>query len=442
MEPVENPQKPLKIVHLTPGAGGMYCGGCFRDNALVKELRQAGHDVLMLPLYLPLNLDEGDQSAQAPVFFSGINVYLQQKMPLFRKLPRWMNRLLASRALLRQAGKAAAKTRPEDTGALMLSMLQGEEGNQARELEELVRWLKTQEKPDVICLSNVLLAGMARGLKAGLGVPVVCTFQGEDGFLDSLPAAYRLDSWDLLRERARDIDLFISPSGYYANLMSERLKLSADHIHVIYNGIALDGFAAASEPPRPPVLGYFARICPEKGLEAVVDAFLILKQRNRLPGLKLRIGGSLSPADQPFLDSLKSRLQRNGCWPSTEVCPNLDKAGKQAFYRSLSVLSVPVVAGEAFGLYVVEALASGVPLVLPKVGAFPELIGMSGGGIVYEPATSNELANQVEKLLLDEPKRQLLGQKGCQAARQVFSMERMAQEVAQTYQALLAKKAA
>jgi hypothetical protein len=141
----------------------MYCGGCFRDNALVATLRRLGHDVLMVPLYLPLNLEDADQSARTPIFFSGINVYLQQKMPLFRKLPRWLNRLLASPLLLRQAGKAAAKTRPADVGDLTLSMLKGEEGNQARELDELVRWLKTQAKPDLVCLSNVLLVGMEIG---------------------------------------------------------------------------------------------------------------------------------------------------------------------------------------------------------------------------------------------------------------------------------------
>jgi glycosyltransferase involved in cell wall biosynthesis len=429
--------RPLKIVQLTPGAGNMYCGGCFRDNALVKALRQAGHDVIMIPLYLPLNLEDGDQSAQTPIFFSGINVYLEQKLPLFRKLPRWINRMLASPALLRQAGKAAAKTRPEDTGELMLSMLRGEAGNQARELEELIHWLKTQEKPDVICLSNVLLAGMARELKKQLQVPVVCTFQGEDGFLDALPPACRLDSWDLLRERALDIDLFIAPSGYYASLMSERLKLPQDRVHIIYNGIPLDGFAPASAPPRPLAYGYFARMCSEKGLETVVESFLILKQRNRLPGLRLRIGGSLSPADEPFLNALKGRLQRNGCLVATDICPNLSRAEKQDFYRSLSVMSVPVLGGEAFGLYVAEAMASGVPVVLPSVGSFPELVRMSGGGIIYNPPSANELADQVEALLQAEPRRLELGQKGRQAALTLFSMERMAQEVVETYRGIV-----
>ena len=152
----------------------MYCGGCLRDNALVAALRKLGHEVLMVPLYLPLTLDEEDQSAGTPIFFGGINVYLEQKAALFRGAPGWLHDLFASRPLLQWAAGRAAKTRAADLGELTLSMLRGEAGNQAREIEELIAWLKTQPKPDVLCLSNALLIGMARRLKADLGVPVAC----------------------------------------------------------------------------------------------------------------------------------------------------------------------------------------------------------------------------------------------------------------------------
>ena len=132
----------------------MFCGGCFRDNALVAVLRRLGHSALMVPLYLPLTLDEPDQSQATPIFFGGINVYLEQKSVLFRKAPPWLHRLLDSPRLLKWAAGSAAKTRPEEAGELTLSMVRGEEGNQVRELDELVAWLKTTERPDVVCLSN------------------------------------------------------------------------------------------------------------------------------------------------------------------------------------------------------------------------------------------------------------------------------------------------
>src|SRR6202008_4221220 len=69
----------MNLVQITPGAGSMYCWNCFRDNALVAAWRQMGHNALLVPLYLPMTLEEEDQSAGTPIFFGGINVYLEQK---------------------------------------------------------------------------------------------------------------------------------------------------------------------------------------------------------------------------------------------------------------------------------------------------------------------------------------------------------------------------
>src|SRR4051812_33368981 len=214
----------MRILQITPGAGGMFCGNCFRDNALVAALRKQGHDALFVPTYLPMRLDEEDQSADTPIFFSGINVYLAQKSPLFRKAPGWLRDVLSSPGLLKLAGSKAAKTRAADVGDLTVSMLLGEEGNQARDLDEMIAWLGSQPPLDAICLSNALLAGMARRLKAHLRAPVICYLQGEDGFLDSLPENFRNAAWSLLAQRAADIDLFIAPSRYFADVMSGRLS--------------------------------------------------------------------------------------------------------------------------------------------------------------------------------------------------------------------------
>src|SRR5262245_18920458 len=197
----------MNIVHITPGAGGMYCGGCLRDNALVAALRKAGHQAMMVPLYLPLTLDEPDQSANTPIFFSGINVYLEQRFALFRRLPRWILKPFTSRVLLKWAGKRAGKTRAEEVGDLALSMIRAEHGNQARDHDELAAWLISQPRPDVLCLSTALLAGFARPLKQRLKTKVACLLSGEDWFLDALPAEVRSEAWRTLAERCRDVDL-------------------------------------------------------------------------------------------------------------------------------------------------------------------------------------------------------------------------------------------
>jgi glycosyltransferase involved in cell wall biosynthesis len=441
----------VNIIQLTPGAGAMYCGGCLRDNALVAALRKAGHQALMVPLYLPLTLDEEDQSTGTPVFFGGINVYLQQKAALFRGAPGWLHDLFSSRRLLTWAAGKAAKTRAADLGELTLSMLRGEAGNQAREIGELIAWLKTQPRTDVVSLSNALLIGMVRRLKSELGVPVACALQGEDSFLDGLPESHRAACWRTLAERAAEVDLFVAPSRYFGDLMRERLGLAADQVRVVYNGINLDGYEVEGQKPDSrwqmiegkekdvPTLGFFARMCPEKGLDTLVEAYLLLRQRGRVGNLKLRVGGSCGPADGAFVDSLRERLLASGLLGEVEFHPNLDRAGKLEFLRSLSVFSAPARYGEAFGLYVIEALAAGVPVVQPRTAAFPELLEATGGGVLCAAGDAVALAEAVEELLLNPARARALGETGRRAVFRKFSAEAMAQATLQVYGELTGK---
>lgn len=424
----------VKVVQITPGAGGMFCGGCFRDNALVAALRKLGHETLMVPLYLPLTLDEADQSNGTPIFFSGVNVYLEQKFPWFRRAPQWVHGALAAPALLKLLGRMAGKTRAEELGELTVSMLRGEEGNQAREVEQLATWLKDNCRPDVISLSNVLLVGVARRLKEVLGVPIVCTLQGEDTFLDGLPPAQRAAAWGLTAERAQEIDLFIAPSRYFGDLMLTRLKLPASRLRVVHNGINADGFEPPpSRPAHPgPVLGYFARMCADKGLGLAVDVFLELKKRGQIAGLRFHIGGGCGPGDESFVEEQKSKLGRAGAAADVRWFPNVTRAEKIAFMQSLDVFCTPALYGEAFGLYVLEALACGVPVVQPRHAAFPEVLEATGGGLIAEPNAA-ALASAIETLLSNPTEARRLGQRGREAVTTKFNVESMA---AKTLQAL------
>jgi glycosyltransferase involved in cell wall biosynthesis len=426
----------MTIVQITPGAGAMYCGNCFRDNALVAALRRMGHDVTMVPLYLPLTLDEEDQSAGTPIFFGGINVYLEQKSALFRWMPGFLHRLLASRKLLGWAAGRTASTRATEVGDMLLSMLRGEEGRQARELDELIAWLKHHNHPDAICLSNALLVGMARRLKTELTTRVICHLQGEDTFLDALPDSHRDAAWQLLKQRCADVDLFIAPSRYYGDLMTRRLNLPPGRVRVIHNGISLDGVEvrnprAARDENRnqtAPVLGYFARMCKEKGLDTLVEAYILLKHRGKVPRLKLHIGGSCGPSDEPLVKELRRRLAEAGYIGEVAFLPNLSRVEKWDFLSALSVFSVPASYGEAFGLYLIEAMAAGVPVVQPRTAAFPEIIEATGGGALCEPGDPKSLADAIERLLLNPQQARTLGEAGRKAVSEKFNAETMAKE--------------
>jgi glycosyltransferase involved in cell wall biosynthesis len=422
----------VNLIQITPGAGGMYCGNCFRDNALVAALRRQGHDVVMVPLYLPMTLDEAATMGDTPTFFGGVNVYLSQKLPFHRHAPAWWRRLFDNRRMLKWAAGKAAKTRADQVGDLNVSMLRGEEGNQTRELDDLIGWLKTQPKPDAVLLSNALLAGFARKIRAELGTRVIVFLQSEESFLDSIPEPWRTQSWDLLAERGGDVDGWIAPSQYFAARMSERLGLPSSRVQVVYNGISLAGYpeTKSTKPAGEPlVLGFFARMCPDKGLDLVVDAFLALRRRGGMPNLLLKVGGGCGPGDEPFVATQKAKIEAAGLSRDVSFHPNVTREEKIAFYASCDVLSVPSRQSEAFGLYIIESLAAGTPLVLPDSATFPELLKLTGGGIISGANHVTALADALHSLLLDTVKISKLGEQGRRAVRDRFTDDAMARDV-------------
>jgi glycosyltransferase involved in cell wall biosynthesis len=422
----------LKIVQLTPGAGDMYCGNCLRDNALVAEWNKMGHNVCMVPMYLPLTLDEPDQSEGVPVFFGGINVSMSHKVPwLWRWIPEKLRKLLDSRSLLKSIGKKVSKTNPAEVGALTVSMLKGEEGNQLRELRELSDWIQKEHKPDVIIFSNALLLGMHNHLKKVTGSKTVCFITGEDTFLDTLPEPHRSQAWNLVREHTKQVDVLIAPSHYYAKYMSERLDLQ--NIHIVYNGINTKGFESDASDKCPTrhgslTLGFFARMCATKGLDILIDAFIEIRKRGNVPNLKLKIGGNLNPWNESWVSQLKQKLQSENLSKDVSFHPNVSREEKIQFLRSLDVLSVPAVGKEPFGFYVIESIAAGVPVVMPEASSFPELIEKSGGGVLYSSENRLALVEALEMLFTDEAKRQHLSVTGRKNALEFFSVQRAAQE--------------
>jgi glycosyltransferase involved in cell wall biosynthesis len=167
-------------------------------------------------------------------------------------------------------------------------------------------------------------------------------------------------------------------------------------------------------------------MCREKGLDTLVEAFITLRQRGRVNGLKLCVGGSCGPADETFVKALRGRLTGENLLGEVEFHPNLDRAGKIAFLHELSVFSVPALYGEAFGLYIIEALAAGVPVVQPRTAAFPELIEATGGGLLCAPGDPAALAEAIEGLLLDTRRARTLGQAGARAVFEKFGVNTMA----------------
>jgi len=427
----------MKIVQIVAGSGGtFYCENCLRDSLLAKALLRQGHDAVLVPLYLPMFTDDSAIENNSPVFFGGINTYLQQKLPVFRRTPRWVDRLFDSPLLLKMAARQSGTVSADGMGDMTLSMIKGEEGNQAKELERLVKWLKDSEQPDVIHITNVMLIGAARRLKEELGVPIVCVMQDEDTWLDELDGDYGQRCWCAIRERASDIDMFVAVSRDYARTMQERMALSDDRISTVYVGVDLADYPQVDLLSDPPVVGYLSKMTPSLGLEELVEAFIALKQRKELSEIKLKAMGGMVGPDKGFVRKLTARLAAEGMDSDAEFIPGLEKEDRLRFLQSLSVMSVPMKSGGAFGTFMVEAWACGIPVVQPDIGAFPELVELSRGGLIYEAESEKSLREALATVLTDRDKARQLGHAGRIAAETHFNIEVMADKMLEIYNAV------
>jgi len=415
----------MRLLQLTAGTGSFHCGTCLRDSALVQGLRALGHDAQLAPLYLPLVLEDGPDPRA--VHLGGINAWLAEKLPF--RLPRFVADRLDAAPLLRRAARKGEMTRARELGEMTVSMLRGADGRQRHEIAKLMEWVGGENRPDVVLLSNALLLGLAGPLARALGVPVLCTLQGEAPFVDALPEPYRAEAWALAREKARDVTRFIAVSEYTAGLMRTRLELPRAQVEVVPNGIDPTPFRPA-ERRGPPTLVFLARLCRDKGLETLVEAFRLLKRRPEHGALRLVAGGTTLAYDQAPLAELAARLAADGLESCSEFRPNLTKEAKHALLAEGTLFSVPATYGESFGLYLLEAWASGLPVVQPEHGAFPELLNATGGGLLVRPDDAAALAEGLHALLVDPARAAELGRRGRAAVEQHFTLARMARDVA------------
>lgn len=418
----------------------MYCGSCLHDNTLANALIARGEDVFLVPTYTPLKTDE-PTAAVPKVFFGGVNAYLKNASSLFRRAPKWLDRLLDQSWFLNLATSGASNVDPTKLGGLTVSMLRGEEGHQASQLDHLVDWLVDEAKPDVVHLSNSMLLGMARRIKERCGPPVVCSLSGEDLFLEQLTAPHYEEARALLRERAAEVAGFTALNGYYADFMADYLAVDRAKVHVVPHGMHLEGVEPRThdEPVEgePLRVGFFARVSPEKGLHLLAEACeLLAEHRADLP-IELHAGGYLGGGEREYLIDLRQKIAEGPLAGRFHYHGELDKAGKYDLLRSLDVFSTPTTWAEAKGLPAMEAMAAGVPVVLPRHGSFPELVESAGSGVLHDPNDAGALAEALESLLTSHENRQTHGQTAAAAIRERFTAERMAEQTLAVYEGLL-----
>src|SRR5688572_1177759 len=413
----------------------MYCGSCLRDNAMATELIARKHDVLLLPVYTPTFTDEPNVSRDH-IVMGGISAYLEQYVPLFRKTPKWLDRIWDSKRVLNWASGRRISTNPKMLGEMTVSVLRGEDGFQRKEIFKLIDWLKNEPPLDIINLPYTLLIALAKPLKEALNVPIVCTLQGEDLFLDGLQEPYRDTALRLIRSQLDNVDGFLSVSEYYAEFMPRYLGIPAEKIRVVPLGINPQGFELKEQDRKGPfTVGFLGRVAPEKGLHVLAEAYRLL--RKELPEARLEVAGYMAADCKPYLAEVEKHLKDAGLDGEFQYRGVIDRAEKIAFLRKLDVMSLPATYDEPKGVSLLEAMACGVPLVQPRRGAFTEIVENTGGGLLVQPDDPESLAAGILKIAKDKQLAEELSANGFRGVREQYTAVNMADRVLEAYESVI-----
>jgi len=431
----------MKIINIVPGFGGtFYCGNCLRDREFSYALKESGHEAVSLPIYLPLTIENGVIKSDKPIFFSAVEIYIKQKVPFLRNMPKWLEKLLNAPFILKFAAKKAGSTRADGLEEMTISMLNGNEGYQKEELQFLIDFLRDHEKPDVIHLSNALLMGVAKEIKKQLHIPVVCSLQDEDVWVDAMKPSYQQHLWDLLSEKGNDIDAFVAVSHYFAEFMKEKMRIPDEKMHVVHIGIDPSKYNYHQPNINIPTIGYLSRIYKENGFGVLVDAFIHLKTTTKYTNAKLNITGGLTGDDKRFVTKQIKKLKKANVFHDVAFIDDFRVEALNDFFKNLSLLSVPVLKGEAFGPYLLESLACGIPIVQPALGAFPEIIATTKGGFIYDPNTPEALAEKWVDVFNDQEALLKASKNGHDAILNTFNTKILTKRMITVYEKVTLKK--
>jgi glycosyltransferase involved in cell wall biosynthesis len=427
----------MRLLYLTAGAAEMYCGSCLRDNALASALKRRGHDVVLMPIYTPTTTDEVNVS-ESRVFFGGVSVFLEQKIPMFRRTPAFLDRVWDSNTVLKIASKRQIKVDPASLGEMTVSMLKGADGYQRKEVDKMIHWLRHEPHFDVATLPFTLLIGLAKPIRAALNIPVACTLQGEDLFLDQLPEPSRSEALALIRSAVPDVNVFISVSEAYVDPMARLLGIPRNKIEVVPLGINMEGHEPREARMAPPyTVGFLGRIAPEKGLHMLAEAYRRLRADPGAPQMRLLAGGYMLNEHRPYLEGIVANMREWGLADEFQYVGALDRENKIALLQEMDVMSMPATYDEPKGFTLIEAMANGVPVVQPDRGAFTEIIRNTGGGLLVAKDDPDALADGLFTILSDRAQAAMIGRAAAEGVRRHYTVDAMATAAELAYGAMM-----
>jgi glycosyltransferase involved in cell wall biosynthesis len=413
----------LKILYLTM-AGRRACrAGTARDHVLAQELHRRGH----LPALIALMSRPRVASSafvRPRVFFGQVSLFLEQRLPVLRRLPPGSDLLWDHPATLALLDHHPFGIDRRTYREIIVSILRGPGGPLRREFDKLLAHVRGQ-RPDVVCISSGLFLSLARPLKQQLQCPVVSLFHGVDALLELWPVKPRYDALEALRHHVHDVDAFLAASRWQASLMRDWFAIPQEKVWLAPPGVVYAQSVPPERAPRAdvPVVGFLGRVAPEKGLHLLCDAYILMRRNGALPGGRLEAAGYLDPEHLSYLAEVKTRMAAAQLASEFVYHGELDSAERARFLAGVDVLSIPSTYPRSDARGVLDALAAGVPVVQPRRGAFPEVVEETHGGLVVAPDDPDQLAEGLLSVLSQPDRGAALGRAARAVLERRFTIE-------------------
>jgi glycosyltransferase involved in cell wall biosynthesis len=265
----------------------------------------------------------------------------------------------------------------------------------------------------------------------------------------------------LIDKRLQFVDRIIGCADCITNDVRSRFPHFAARCETIYNGVDVAEFhppEAGSRARASETLVTVGRISPEKGLHVLLDAFervLVRKPRAKLriigPESILYLPGAITKADSNaglqetfaiygsnYLQKLKEQVN-GSLGRSVSFVGAFSREKIAAEMRNAAVLVQPSLY-ETFGLPVVEAMASGLPVITSRVGGLAEIVSDGETGLFVEPGNSLQLAEALMTLLENPARAHAMGAAGRSRAVRMFSWEATVGKLSSCYERLSKSK--
>lgn len=302
-------------------------------------------------------------------------------------------------------------------------------------------WLALYDVPEALWIARLARTHGARAIHLNNGVEsmVSSLIAGKLLRIPVIAHARGPQSTSGMAARyARMCDEWISVTRHVADNIAQA-GVDRAHITVVHDAIDLSRFEEGPPPPGlrahvgvpdgSPIFGVFARIIPWKGIrEFVAAARLVIDQ---VPNAYAMVVGDPSDGDAEYYAEVQALARQLGIEDRVIFAGFQKDVG--AYMRLCDVCVHTSIFPEPFGMTVIEAMASGRPIVAASIGGPVEILEPGKTGLLAHPSKPEEMSAAIVSLLRDRATAEAMGKKAAERARAYYSAARYAQEVQQVY---------